>query len=305
MSREVRRVPLDFDWPLRTPYSGSSMPKELEPVACTGCAGRGESEIGKVLYDLWWGKVPFRPEDNGSTPHTPETPGMMDHCRRKLIDARAFYDDLHGSRGEETVLREARRLCGIWNGMWQHHLSQEDVDALLDGERNLEGLTHRFGPDGWEVIPRERPSVEEVNVWTLRLNGCGPLSMPALAIHRAAAIRRGGQLECGACGGEGWIHRDEEHRRAHDAWTPSEPPSGPGYQIWETVTSGSPVSPVFLRPEDLATWMVDETRFDDDAVGHDAWLHFVREEGFAPSGVLVNGVMVSGIMAYARNLAGA
>ncbi len=35
---------------------------------------------------------------------------------------------------------------------------------------------------------------------------------------------------------------------AYDAWEQMPPPDGDGYQLWETVTNGSPVSPVDARP---------------------------------------------------------
>jgi len=68
-----------------------------------------------------------------------------------------------------------------------------------------------------------------------------------------------------------------------------EPPKGfdfektDGYQIWQDVSEGGPVSPVFMKPEDLAKWMED----NDDSVTRDTsyegWLKFIKEEGSAPS----------------------
>jgi hypothetical protein len=39
------------------------------------------------------------------------------------------------------------------------------------------------------------------------------------------------------------------------AWERIEPPVGDGYQLWETVSEGSPVSPVFESREALINWM--------------------------------------------------
>ena len=51
--------------------------------------------------------------------------------------------------------------------------------------------------------------------------------------------------ECKHCDGSGeyWISNDL--KMIHEAWEPTEPPSGDGYQAWEDVTEGSPISPVF------------------------------------------------------------
>ena len=61
-----------------------------------------------------------------------------------------------------------------------------------------------------------------------------------------------------------------------------EPPAGDGYQIWETVSEGSPVSPVFAKPEDLAQWMVDnDTSITRDST-YEQWMKFI-DVGWAPS----------------------
>jgi hypothetical protein len=46
----------------------------------------------------------------------------------------------------------------------------------------------------------------------------------------------------------------------HQVWDgylaaqPSEPPAGPGWQLWETTTEGSPISPVFESFAVLCEW---------------------------------------------------
>ena len=86
--------------------------------------------------------------------------------------------------------------------------------------------------------------------------------------------------ECGACGGEGL---DPSAADAYNAWEATPPPTGPAYQIWQTVSEGGPVSPPFLDPEDLADWMVS----NDDSITRDTdragWLSFIRGPGWAPS----------------------
>lgn len=42
-----------------------------------------------------------------------------------------------------------------------------------------------------------------------------------------------------------------------------DPPAGDGWQLWETTTEGSPISPVFPTAEDLATWMASPDRGSD------------------------------------------
>lgn len=71
-----------------------------------------------------------------------------------------------------------------------------------------------------------------------------------------------------------------------------------GYQIWEDVSEGSPVSPVFLDPRDLAKWMTE----NDDSVtmgtSYQAWLKMIKEEGSVPSGIMTIKGIKSGMSLY-------
>lgn len=77
----------------------------------------------------------------------------------------------------------------------------------------------------------------------------------------------------------------------------NEPPDGDGYQLWETTTEGSPMSPVFATAEELAQWLTDNkaSAFADMTLGYDTWLKFINGNGYAPSAVAINGVLVSGV----------
>lgn len=57
--------------------------------------------------------------------------------------------------------------------------------------------------------------------------------------------------ECKTCHGE---VLDPAVKKDYDAWEEFEPPAGDGFQLWETCSEGSPVSPVFATAEELATW---------------------------------------------------
>lgn len=52
-----------------------------------------------------------------------------------------------------------------------------------------------------------------------------------------------------------------------------EPPEGDGYQLWETTSEGSPVSPVFKTVEELAEWCEENaTVFAKIKVSKEEWL---------------------------------
>lgn len=56
---------------------------------------------------------------------------------------------------------------------------------------------------------------------------------------------------CKVCKGDA-IHPDDAE--AADKWERTDPPTGEGWQLWETVSEGSPLSPVFQTPNALAEW---------------------------------------------------
>lgn len=303
MGRQVRRVALDFAWPMNKAYSGLIMPDALIPVTCPGCEGDGQSAIGKELHKRWWGYIPFHPSETGSEPFTPDTPGVMDDCRRKVDGSRAFYDQNTRSRGEDTVLLEAMRMCAIWNGKWQNHLSQAEVDIVLAEDTILQGLTHRWSRSErrWVRIDRPTPTQREVNIWTLGL-GNPMVQLNCYAVQQAEAAKRGGTCTCATCGGEGSSFRDEAHRLAYDAWAPTEPPAGDGWQLWETVSEGSPITPVFATAEELARHMARRDASSDDGMDEAGWLRFVQGPGWSPSMVAMGSLVVPGHMAVAAEV---
>lgn len=68
---------------------------------------------------------------------------------------------------------------------------------------------------------------------------------------KAAGITEKDWGFCPVCKGTGI---DPEIQEKHDAWTPTEPPVGEGYQLWETTSEGSPISPVFKTLNELCEW---------------------------------------------------
>lgn len=90
---------------------------------------------------------------------------------------------------------------------------------------------------------------------------------------------------CSTCSGNGEVGTDEQ-RAAQEAWVSTGPPEGEGWQLWETVSEGSPISPVFGSAEDLARWMTqNRCTVSGPMSSYEAALRFVRA-GWAPSLVM-------------------
>jgi hypothetical protein len=291
VSRQVRRVPLDWDFPVGDTWTGYLRPDDLDLPQCPDCGGRGYSPRARELFDQWYGYVPFSPEDNGSTPLTAATPAVRAFAERNVERATEFY-----GRGERAIVREADRLARLWNGQWSHHVNTDDVAALVEAGRLMD-LTHRWSrEDGWRpIVPAVTPTPAEVNEWSIR--GLGHDAINASVVVRARCERAGISTLCARCGGEGDVATPEQ-RAAADAWEQVPPPTGDGWQLWQTVSEGGPVSPVFGTPEELADWIIASGEDSHGAnTPRDRLIRWITDDGhsvgsfaFIPGRGMVSGV---------------
>lgn len=256
MGRELKRVALDFDWPLHEVWQGFLNPYWQQHIECPHCAGRGSSPEGERLHQLWYGYIEFHPEDNGSVPFTPDDPYIREFATRNVGDLTPVQQLLFYGRAEsqERLIQvEAERLCGLWNGQWGHHLSQDDVDALW-----ADGRLYDFNPN-WRENHNEgvpAPKAADVNQWSIRRMGHDSINSWICIRER---LKKSGHDEyCKYCDGEGHSWPSEEVKTLYENWEKVEPPAGEGYQVWETVSEGSPISPVFPTKEALISWLLDQ-----------------------------------------------
>lgn len=242
MGREIKRVPVDFDWPLRTVWKGFKNPYYQYQSECHYCDGTG---------------------------YNPET--------KKLADA--WYDFEHtGAR-------------------WCDKITQDEVEALVEGGRLMD-FTHFWTKEkGWqEKEPKYMPTAEEVNAWESG-RGMGHDAINRFICIETRAKRLGVWGHCEHCNGDGENWDSPEHKKAAEEWEQEEPPKGEAYQIWETVSEGSPVSPPFLEPEKLAEWMDKNGQGLDSEVTYDQWLKFIRGPGWSTSMVMDGKGVRSGVAA--------
>lgn len=68
--------------------------------------------------------------------------------------------------------------------------------------------------------------------------------------------------------------------------------------MYENTSEGTPISPAFATPEDLARWLADNgaSSFGDATATYEQWLG-IAKGGWAPSMVIENGRMMSGVEA--------
>lgn len=277
MSRQIRRVPSGFGWPLNKVWEGFRQPEFLGMDECSACWS-GYSDEAERYHRLWYGSWTFRPEDNGSTPYTPETPHVREFAEQQIARTPEYY-----GTGEAAIVREATRIAKLYNGCLSYHLNDEDVTALYDSGA-MERLTHRYNRETkeWEDVSEGiRLSAEQINILQSNM-----LTEPVgiWSFLKMKAEREGFNTSCWVCKGSGQSEKWKGQRKAAKKWKPTPPPKGKAWQLWETVSEGSPVSPAFDTPEELASWLVAK-----NGGSYDKTLEFVAGEGWAPSGIIANG----------------
>lgn len=186
---------------------------------------------------------------------------------------------------------------------WCNSITQDEVQALVDEGRLMDFTRVPLNDEQREVVRKKVadggnswlpydngriPTADEVNKWNQR-------SFSHDAINRwilveARAKRLGVFGKCPVCNGEGTLpHPNEAIRKLHEEWKEYEPPTGDGYQLWETCSEGSPVSPVFASAEELADWCAENaTIFASEKTSRANWLKmFVGEDDLDTGSLLV------------------
>ena len=80
---------------------------------------------------------------------------------------------------------------------------------------------------------------------------------------------------CPRCKGKG-IEPDK--LTDYEAWQPTEPPEGDGYQLWEDCSEGSPVSPVFQTLDELCEWCeTGATTFGSSRATKEEWKQMLSD----------------------------
>lgn len=288
MGREVKRVDLNNPPKVGEAWAGFLNPFTAHCQKCPSCKN-GSSAAAALYSDQWYGNARFDPVKYGAKPLSVDDETFKDSIRRKVEwsielakrDGRPDYYTDGGRIPLERALRiEELRMFEHNKCQWMHHLIQEDVDALIEAGR-LHDLTSEWTQEnGWQKREGVVVTADQVNAWSL--SGMGHDCINQWVCVKARCARNGEPSSCDVCNGSGESWPSEELKAQSEAWEPTEPPVGDGYQIWETVSEGSPVSPAFANPADLAAWMVANDESVTKGNDFDAWMKFI-DAGWAPS----------------------
>lgn len=213
MGRDLKRVPLNFDWPIGQVWKGFINPWQDYMHNCLFCDGSGLNAESRQISEDWY--------DFGET-------------------GRRWYDKL--TQDEVDVLARAGRLR-VFIGYPVHY--DEEIKSWMKWE----------GDKKVPATPPTIPSAEEVNR-AARKGLIHDVINREICI-RTRAKRLGVYGLCEHCNGAG-VWQSDEYREKYEAWEPEEPPQGDGWQVWENVSEGSPVSPVFATEYELQDWLIGQ-----------------------------------------------
>jgi hypothetical protein len=234
MGREIKRVPLDFDWPLEQIWEGYN-PPEQGTQPCRDCADHrghatGYSALGRRFYGMKEKILPHLMQDL-----TPEELRFWTALEKKQAP-------------EYRRARKNRVPYGSFTGDMDQGFATYDLMKFLAKSLNV--------------------SYEKTFV-------------------------------CQTCKGKAEVVADESVNSRAKRWRRREPPKGKGWQVWETVSEGSPITPVFATADELIEHLCTVgTTWDQKSIAQ-GWQKglptreqataFVKGSGWVPSAVITVG----------------
>lgn len=284
MGRKLKRVPLDFKWPIDKTWEGYLNPFWKKASKCIDCEGQGLCPEGVFLHNTWYR-----------------------HTAKEMFGAFGG-DSIHSVRSAEAYRRMGWSDTVIKNiemavrfgfetlTHWSDKLHQDEVKALVEAGR-LSDLTQDWNPETrkWEPKnPPVMPTPADVARWNAK--GLGHDAINCSVACRARAKRFGIDADnksvwyCKVCNGDGQVWPSKEIKEKYETWKESEPPTGEGYQLWEDTSEGSPITPVFKTIDGLCEYAAEHcTTFGRSTATKEEWKkmlaeNFVRHEETMPDG---------------------
>lgn len=167
------------------------------------------------------------------------------------------------------------------------------------------GREIRLIPPGWE-----HPRNEQGHLIPLLK---GPFSAALAEWEEGNAHWQAGEIRNRWVDGVAWQPKPEAAlaSAAYEQWNGARPVAADYMPEWadgeatllvmyESTTEGTPISPAFETPEELARWLADNgaSAFGGMTATYEEWLATCRR-GWAPAGALIDGAIMSGVEALA------
>ena len=227
MGREIKRVDIDFEWPMKQTWKGYYNP--YASLECRACERTGLCEEFRQI-------------------------------KRRVLQIE------HGG------------------GFLTNRLTKEEAEALKE-----EGLLDVAIE---EEILNEHPTPGEVeDFYSDDAYFATPYRNDTKIRFFLTKMRAKNQgiwesRECSACESKGHFWFSDEIEEKSEQWEREDPPEGEGWQVWETVGEGSPITPVFENGEELIEHLAKNGTALDDPWLYKRAVEFVKETQWEPSGMI-------------------
>lgn len=242
MSKNLKRVPLDFKWFIGQTWKGYIFPYQKEECKC--CEGYGLNEATLKVEKEWHNS------DNTKWIY-------VDENRRYNNKAHQY----HITEVEVLALAKEGRLNDlIGYGCWFN----KELQAWFKWENDMKV------PCDVPVIP----STESVNEWAK--TGMGHDAINRVICTEARAKELGVYGECEYCHGESEYWFSEEIKTLAENHERVEPPIGDGFQLWN---DNSPLTPVFESLDFLCQYLEDNriSKFGRETATKQEWVEMLSE----------------------------
>lgn len=271
MGREIKRVAAGFDWPLGKVWQGFINPHYKKcPQANITCFG------GSTAAERWMDAIcrflALVGEECAAAPHAEqfkERGRIYPHPYLEEFAQAPRYDIPPEIEAEAKKIEDSKRQM-----QFLYRYANQHPAKLIPLTDELLYVLGRFartkdfdmgGSASWEIQK---------------------------AIFAGAGIDR--ELSkfgvCKVCDGEGL---DPDVKEVYDAWEQTPIPNGSWWQVWETVSEGSPVTPAFATDAELIDYLVVNGDARDQKRGDGGWSRENAEKfvsvGWAPSAMVVSG----------------
>ena len=193
MSRNLKRVPLGFDWPLKKTWGGYLNPYWKLSAKCPDCdvghdrvGGRPEANAA-LFYAQWYGHAPFDPIAYGAEPLSPDSPAIWDRARHNVATAPDFYM----TPSEHAARRANLQKAGV--DLMELYKTSEELKADLDAP-----------PRARDLETRAQPGLEPPRDAALGLPRRGYTIVKIESFREAAVAREAARLHALWC--DQWCH---------------------------------------------------------------------------------------------------
>lgn len=237
MSREIKRVALDFKWPSSKVWEGFVLPERLRGEKCPDCEN-GQSHSGWWLQNLS-NRMDMLVQDIGEQERGKNMHPWLSNDP---------YPQGHFENHRFVIDRPTEDIVDFMMGLAEF-IGENDTPERL--KNSFRGSSH--------VVLR--------------------------ALCKASGIKN--PFVCKTCDGRGTLEKYAGQFEEADNWKEYEPPVGEGWQLWESVSEGSPISGVFATSGQLVDHL--------STVGDDTGTIWNREsaESFVKAGWVPSGIITS------------